>query len=87
MRPVKLFMVEDDDVAIPNVNGNLLATMMRNGCNIFEMRTFPSGGHHYDTQNSSLRTTVTTRYGESMSNVPVVYVEMLMWWRRFEQRN
>ena len=48
-----------------------------------------SGGatpHHCDLTNPRFRAeTYVTRYGETLTNVPMFYIEMLQFWRRYEQ--
>ena len=85
--PVKLFGCLDDTTNPVDRSSRLYYNMLINSGQNVELRLFNSGGHHYDLQNANLRTTVTTRYGVEMTNVPVVYVEMLQFWRRYEQGN
>ena len=84
--PVKIFGVKDDTTCYYQRTSVLLYKMLRNGGNIVELRLFQSGGHHADVQNTNMELAeVTTRYGTVVEHVPVVYVEMLKFWRRFEQ--
>ena len=83
--PTKLFICRDDDVAIPEMNGDILAKIAKQSGQIFVVREFEDGGHHYDTQNSDLQVTITNTYGVSITT-SVVYIEMLAWWREWEQR-
>lgn len=94
--PVKIFGCNQDPSCPPASTSALLYKMLMNSGQMAELRLFNSNkdytgtgtsAHHYDTQDPALRTTVTTRYGEVMTNVPVVYVEMLQFWRRYEQGN
>ena len=89
--PVKLFGCNQDTTAPVDRGTKLINRMFLNSGHWCEMRLFDttlsSGQHHYDTQDPSLRATVTTRFGVEMSNVPIVYIEMLQFWRRFEQEN
>ena len=59
--------------------------MMLNAAQIVEMRYFLTGGHHFELTSPYLLASHTTIYGETLTNVPVVYVEMLAFWRRYEQ--
>lgn len=83
--PIKMFSVLDDAVATTCMQADVMAKCMENGADIAEWRKFASGGHHADTQNPNMRTSVILSDGTEMQNVPVVYIEMLNFWRRFEQ--
>jgi hypothetical protein len=85
--PVKIFGVKDDTTCYYRRTSVLLYNLLLNSGNLVELRLFQSGGHHADTQNPNMRASVTTVYGESLDNIPVVYIEMLKFWRRFEQNN
>lgn len=94
--PVKLFGCNQDPSCVPRYTTSLLYRMLINSGQITECRLFNSykdysgtgtTAHHYDTQDPALRTTWTTRYGVVMQNVPIVYIEMLQFWRRYEQLN
>lgn len=83
--PVKMFLCRDDDVAIPEMGGDIIAKIAKQSGQIFVVREFEDGGHHYDTQNTDLQVTITNTYGVSITT-SVVYIEMLAWWREWEQR-
>ena len=83
--PVKIFGVKDDEICHWQRTSLLWYKMLVNGGNIVELRLYEEGGHYADTQNDNMRTTVTTRFGEVLTDIPVVYVEMLRFWRRYEQ--
>ncbi len=83
--PVKIFAIKDDTTCPYKRCAMLWYNMLLNGASIVELRLFESGGHHADTQNDSMKTTVTTKFGETLTQIPVVYVEMLRFWRRYEQ--
>lgn len=92
--PIKLFGSYEDPNNNWQTTTGLYYTMLGNSGQIVEMRmfhsdssTYPVAGtaHTYDLLDPALRTTMVTRYGEEVENVPVVYVEMLRFWRRFEQ--
>jgi len=95
--PIKLFGCLQDETCRPENTSILYKRMLTNGASLVECRLFNSfwdytgesgnTAHHYDTQDLNLRTSVTTKYGEQMTNIPVVYVEMLQFWRRYEQIN
>ena len=88
--PVKLFGCHEDPSCPPEDTSALYYRMLINSGQIAELRLFHtsiavSKAHHYDTQDPALRTSIVTRYGEQLSNIPVVYIEMLRFWRRYEQ--
>lgn len=92
--PVKLFGCYEDASCPPNDTALLYYRMLTNAAQIAEVRLFHSykdytgtgtTAHHYDTQDPALRASVTTKYGVTMTNIPVVYIEMLQFWRRYEQ--
>ena len=92
--PIKLFGCNQDTTCpIPETSG-LYYRMLTNAGQIAELRIFNSykdysgtgtSAHHYDTQDPALRANITTSYGEALTNVPIVYIEMLAFWRRYEQ--
>lgn len=62
--------------------------MMKNAGQVCELRLFhtdASSPHNFEVQDSRHLTEVTTVYGETMQ-APLVYVEMLQFWRRYEPR-
>lgn len=83
--PVKMFAVRDDETVNNSRNCDLVYKMMLNAAQIVEMRYFLTGGHHFELTSPYLLASHTTIYGETLTNVPVVYVEMLAFWRRYEQ--
>lgn len=83
--PVKIFGCIDDSTCHYLRTSMLFYKMFVNSGQLVELRLFPTGGHHYDTQNPDLRTTILTRFGKTMTQVPIVYVEMMRFWQRFEQ--
>lgn len=92
--PIKLFGCNQDETCPPPETSALYYRMLINAGQIAELRLFNSykdytgtgtSAHHYDTQDPALRTSITTSYGEQLTNVPIVYIEMLAFWRRYEQ--
>ena len=83
--PVKMFAVHDDATVNNARNCDLVKTMMLNGAQVVELRYFEDGGHHFEVTSKYLLPTYTTSYGQTLTDVPVVYVEMLAFWRRYEQ--
>ena len=92
--PVKLFGCNQDESCPPAFTAYMYYRMLNNSGQIAEVRIFDSlkdyhgagtTAHHYDTQDENLRATVITKYGEELINIPVVYIEMLQFWRRYEQ--
>lgn len=83
--PVKMFASKDDMTVNYARNCALVYQMMINAGQVVEMRYFPTGGHHFELDDDNLLASYTTRYGDVLTDVPVVYVEMLHFWQRFEQ--
>lgn len=92
--PVKFFAINQDEVCLRHAQ--IAYRILLNSCQRTELRKMNSykdytgtgtSAHHADTQDPALRTTVTTRFGVEMTNVPIVYIEMLEFWRRYEQGN
>ena len=92
--PVKLFGCNQDETCPPDYTSGLFYRMLINGAQIAELRLYNSykdysgtgtSAHHYDTQDPALRADITTSYGEALEDVPIVYIEMLAFWRRYEQ--
>ena len=92
--PVKLFACYEDETVAPQYGSEVFYNMFKNCGQIVELRLFHSykdysgtgtSAHHYDTQDPAIRSSVTTRFGEELTDIPVVYIEMLKFWRRFEQ--
>lgn len=81
--PVKVFVVKDDATVIYQQNAAILVKVAQQSGQICVARYFEAGGHHYDTQNGELQVAVTNSYGVSITT-SVVYVEMLSWWREWE---
>lgn len=94
--PLKMFGCFEDPNNGYQATAQLYMTMLSNAGQQAEYRLFHSdkatnypsdsrSEHYYELADPTLRTTVTTIYGEEMTDVPIVYVEMLQFWRRYEQ--
>jgi len=92
--PVKLFGCNQDESCPPPATTSLYYKMLMNAGQIAECRLYNSykdytgtgtSAHHYDTQDPALRANITTSYGEALTDIPIVYIEMLAFWRRYEQ--
>ena len=93
--PVKIFACHED-ASISDRSNKALYRMLINSGNIAELRFFHDSryalysqgdnAHHYDTQDPAQRQDgIVTRYGTVVDDVPTVYIEMLKFWRRYEQ--
>lgn len=62
--------------------------MVKNAHGVAEVRWLPenTGGHHAtDTASEALRVdSITTKLGIPHTDIPLVYVELIQWFRRFE---
>ena len=86
--PVKIFSSYEDNVVPYRRNSELMYQMMKNAGQVCELRLFHTDAaspHNFEVQDSRYLTEVTTVYGETMQ-APLVYVEMLQFWRRYEPR-
>ena len=85
--PIKIFIAEDDGACSYNVCNKFIKTI-KNSNYIGELRTMPSGtGGHYsvDSDDKALKVeSIVTRLGITHTNVPLAYVEMLQFFRRYE---
>lgn len=83
--PIKIFVATDDTIVPPERNGKFMFTMLKNGGSIVEYRQFTSGGHYIDNVSSGGQAVdYVNSYGETIEDVPVVFVEALNFWRRYE---
>ena len=85
--PCKFFLSTLDNTNNPYRNAVLAYKMLVNSGQIAELRWFNGSGHHYDIQDQNLRTNIVNTYGVQLTNIPIVYIEMLQFWRRYEQEN
>lgn len=92
--PLKMFACTRDPNNDYRATSQLYMTMLGNAGQQAELRLFDSNHnnyadhrseHYYELADPNLRTTFTTVYGEEVTDVPVVYIEMLQFWRRYEQ--
>jgi len=84
--PVKIFAARDDSTVPTKRNAEFMFDMLRRGSCIVELRLFTTGGHHIESQTEGFVTTVTNTYNEQIEDVPVVFVEILNFWRRYEEQ-
>ena len=83
--PTKMFIAEDDEVLNNDRNAVLMYRMMLNAAQVCELRRFPTGGHHYELDSANVLATFENSFGVTLTDVPVTYIEMLAFWRRYEQ--
>ena len=86
--PVKIFTCYEDTTVPYRRNALLMYNMLKNGgveCELSLVHTDASSGHRYELQDSQAYIDVTTLYGENVS-APWVYVDILEFWRKYEQR-
>ena len=84
--PVKIFDAYEDGQVPYERNALYMYRMLTNAAQICELRMFhtdASTPHKFELNDSRAMITVTTSYGKTMS-APLVYVEMLQFWRRYE---
>lgn len=84
--PVKIFTCYEDSTVPYQRNAQLVYNMMKNAgmeCELSLVHTDAATPHRYEQQDSKANISVTTRYGETLS-APWVYVDMLQFWRKYE---
>ena len=86
--PIKFFNAYEDSSAPYERNAALLYRMLKNGGSICEQRLVHtnltgSTAHRFELKDSRAYINHTTIYGETVS-APMMYVEMLQFWRRYE---
>lgn len=85
--PQKIWVSEDDEVVPVGIIKNYIKTI-KNGQGIGELRLMPNGtgGHHsVDTDTNAMKvSSIKTRLGITHTNIPLAYVELLQFFRRYE---
>ena len=85
--PTKIFTCYEDTTVPYARNAVYMYNMMKNAGQVCELRLFSSDAakpHHFEQQDSRAYIDVTTIYGEVI-NAPLVYAEMMQFWRRYEK--
>lgn len=96
--PFKMFGCFEDPNNGYQATAQLYMTMLGNAGQQAEYRLFHSdkatnypndsrSEHYYELADPTLRVNKTTIFGIELTNVPIVYIEMLQFWRRYEQGN
>lgn len=82
--PVKIWISQNDTSVIPTRNGAFMYQMLKNGSSIVEYRQFLTGGHHIEQpDNGGFGANYVNSYGETITDAPVVFIELLNFWRRY----
>ena len=92
--PVKFFDNYVDPTVPYERNALIMYKMLKNAAQICELRMFDTSNdedtsvtaHHFEMRTDRLTDIVNSR-GETIENVPVVYIEMLRFWQRYEKVN
>lgn len=85
--PVKIFASYEDATVPYGRNAVYMYNMIKNAAQPCELRLFSTdaeSAHHFEQRDSRANTEVTTVYGETMT-APLVYAEMMQFWRRYEK--
>ena len=83
--PMKIWIADDDHNVPPSIIHNFL-TSLKNGQNIAEERLVPNGqGGHYafTSSNTTERTSGITSLGVAYTNIPIYWLEMVAFFKRF----
>ena len=84
--PVKLFGCPEDNVVPSGRNAELMYLMLKNAgqdCELALYNSKISAPHHFELQDPQYMTQVTTKDGQTMQ-VPLIYIEMLEYWKKYE---
>jgi acetyl esterase/lipase len=84
--PVKLFGCPEDNVVPSGRNAELMYLMLKNAgqdCELALYNSKISAPHHFELQDPQYMTQVTTKDGQTMQ-VPLIYTEMLEYWKKYE---
>lgn len=85
--PTKIWSAKDDAVTTLPQQHEIYIHTLKNGNSIGELRWMPEGtGGHNSTDSSpdALKVeTITTKLGITHTNVPLAYVELVTWFRKF----
>ena len=87
--PIKMFTCYEDSTVPYERNALLMYNMLKNAGQVCELRLFHTDAespHRFYNQDSRAFTEVSTTYGGTMQ-APVVYIEALQFWRRYEKTN
>ena len=85
--PVKMFTCYEDTTVPYERNALLMYNMLKNAGQVCELRLFHTDAespHRFYSQDSRAYTEITTTYGGTIQ-APVVYIEALQFWRRYEK--
>lgn len=83
--PIKIWQAQDD-VNVPYKVSSWFVQMIRQAGCIAEMRTMPSGtgAHHsVDTDENAVTTTYITKFGETITGMPIAYAELVDWFDKW----
>ena len=84
--PVKLFGCPEDNVVPSGRNAELMYLMLKNAgqdCELALYNSKISAPHHFELQDPQYMTQVTTKDGQTMQ-APLIYIEMLEYWKKYE---
>ena len=85
-QPIKIWACTGDDTAIPKRHAYVLYNAAINGGSNIQLRMIQGGSHQPALGNSAITiSNYVTRFGETIATVPLVYAEMVRFWRRYEQ--
>lgn len=84
--PIKIWACTGDETAIPKNHADVLYNSAINGGSNIQLRMIQGGSHQPALGNTAITiSNYVTRYGETIATVPLVYAEMVRFWRRYEQ--
>ena len=82
--PVKFFVAQDDTICPPLRNAKIIFDALKFGSEIVEYRQFETGGHYIENPTmGGFTQDVVNTYGQTIEDAPVVFAEILNFWRRY----
>lgn len=82
--PVKIYYAEDDTSAPYQRNSMYLYNqLMNSGSRVF-IKGYATGGHHFELANQNLVASWTNSKGETLTDVPEVYIDAFNFFRQYE---
>lgn len=87
--PIRMTSGSTDTTNIPGRTAGYAYKMLCNSGQLVEWKTYDTssvtGDAHYFEFDTAFLTDVVNSYGVTVENVPIVYVDMLSFWKKFEQ--
>ena len=84
--PIKIWVSASDANVEPSIAGKMLYNVALNGGSDIEYRVIPGNAHTPSVgSGTTYISNYVTKYGETIASMPLVYAEMIRFFRRYEQ--